>query len=229
MMFKNKKAMFFTLMAMLIISLLIFALTNPPKNVTGFEDLEPITTRIQNLNDFVNSINSIYLNVIIKTTTYNILESIAAGEIGLSGTLVETIKHELETNETNENSAYYWFNKLDESAKEAHHSDFTINSFFIKSITQQENEPYTVSVELYIDYTVNSADPNLYWNVIKPSKIVKVNIIGLSDPDNGGQPIKPITAGGSYYVNTIGQSYLEKLGGETLFSNTKLCPGIGCA
>ncbi len=220
----NKKAMFFSLMAMLLISLFIFALTNPPANVISYERIESTSTRVQSLNHLVSSINSLYIKTILETITYKTLQDIAQGNIPISGSIYETVKLELENSSSSENSVYYWFDKLTESAQEAYHTDLVLDSFSLVSVTQQDNEPFSVSVEYNIDYSVNKENPNLFWQVDKELQVVKVNIFNLIDPDNSNQPIYPDSLGGLYSADSTGKSYLEKIGGDTLYESTRLCP-----
>ena len=220
----NKNGMFFTLMSMMIISLLVFALTTPPKNISGIEKIEPVTTRIQTLNDFSSSLNYLYIDTIIKTATFNILQSIGNGII--TGNPSDIVKSELEDiTDPVKTSAYYWFNELNISAGEAYHSDFRVNRFAVKSITQQNNEPFTVTVEYDIDYTINTLDPHLFWNIIKNSSVARISILNLPDPEYPGEVINLE----DYFADEQGLTFLQKLGKSAAeYDSNKICPASTC-
>ena|GEM_PF-6735910 len=161
----NKKAMFFTLMAMLLISLFVFSLTNPKKNITGIEKLDSQNTRIKSLNDFVSSINSIYIPIIIQTCAYNEFRMISLGErTDFIGDLTN------KDNPTNE-SVYYWFDQLNKSAAKAYHSSVVLDDFKIG--------PLSNPLQFSINYTVNGEDENLFWEVNRPNSYLEINLEGL--------------------------------------------------
>ena len=220
----NKNGMFFTLMSMMIISLLIFALTTPPKNISGIEKIEPVTTRIQTLNDFSSSLNYLYIDTIIKTATFNILQSIGNGII--TGNPSDIVKSELEDiTDPVKTSAYYWFNELNISAGEAYHSDFRVNRFAVKSVTQQNNEPFIVTVEYDIDYTINTLNPHLFWNIVKNSSVSRISILNLPDPEYPGEVINL----DDYFSDEQGLTFLQKLGKPAAeYDSNKLCPASTC-
>ncbi len=222
--------MFFTLMSMLLIALITFALISPPKNVAGVERIDPIVTRIQSLNDLVSAMNGMYIKSIILVTAYNELKALADAPPANPPTLFTNFKTALETNNGDPKSVYYWFKKLNDSAYNAYHSSLVLKKVDIKSLTQQDNEPYTFTVQLDLDYSVNEEDKDVYWNVSHKNLLIRGSIIGLPDPDNGGAIVIPkTTAGGTYcHITGEGKSYLQKLNGLTVYSANTLCPGTLC-
>jgi hypothetical protein len=220
----NKKGMFFTLMAMLLIGLFIFSITNPKRNITGIERLSPLNTRVKSLNDFVSSINNVYLDAIIRTTAYNVLKT--------APVTFATLKSKLEEpTGTLSTSVWYWFRELNKSANSAYHSTVTFNSFELTEITQLENQPFSITALYKISYKVNEKNSNLYWEVgtlaVPVQRTTLISIIGLPDPTNSKIIAPP--PDGTYYVTTAGDSYLEKIGftNPNLDSN-QLCPDPSC-
>lgn len=169
----NKKAMFFTLMAMLLISLFVFSLTNPKKNITGIENMGPENTRVKSLNDFVSSVNTLYIPSIIQTCTYNELKKIALGE-----RLATDFNNDLmdKTSLKNE-SVYTWFYQLNLSAVKAYHSSIELTDFNIIKLTQ--DIPNEATLQFSIRYKVNAENKNLYWDVSYPKYNVTVSTIGI--------------------------------------------------
>jgi len=220
----HKKGVFFTLMSMLLIGLFVFALINPPRNVIGNERIQPITTRVQSLNDLVGTINNIYLDTIIETTTYNILNDIAIGDISIDVSLTATVIDEIEQDSDDKNNFIYWFDKVISATEMAYNSELELIYFKLLSVTQQDNEPFIVTVQYDINYTLNGDNPLLFWKIEEESKIAKISILNLADPDNGLELITLAT----YTQNDLGSSYLVKLGGIEVGANTKICPIIGC-
>lgn len=226
----NKKALFFTLMSMLLIALITFALISPPKNVAGVERIDPVVTRIQSLNDMVSAMNGMYIRSIVLVTAYNELQSIASTlPLPADNTALQSaFKTALESTNDDSKSIRYWFRKLNDSAYNAYHSSLILKKVDIKSLTQQDNEPYTFSVQLDLDYSVNEEDKDVYWNVSHKNLLIKGSIIGLPDPDNGGAFVVPKPEGLYEHISGKGKSYLAKLNGLTVYTSNTLCPGSLC-
>ncbi|MFA5141723.1 MAG: hypothetical protein WC471_02035 [Candidatus Woesearchaeota archaeon] len=170
----NKKGMFFTLMAMLLISLFVFSLTNPKKNITGIENQGPENTRVKSLNDFVTSVNTIYIPSIIKTCVYNELKKISLGQRQMTDFNNDLMD---KTNLGNE-SVYTWFYLMNQSANKAYHSSIDLTNFNIINLNQDVLNEATLRFS--ISYIVNGENKNLYWNVLYPNYNVTVSTIGIA-------------------------------------------------
>lgn len=220
----NKKGMFFTLMSMLLIAMLTLALTSPPKNATGIDRLEPETTRIKVMNDLIQSLETIFIPAIIQSTTYNILEdTIQNSPAPTLSELNGILKLELEEDAALGSTAsfVYWFNELNKSINEVYHTDLTLKEFEFTEITQQDNSPYEISINYYLEYTLNE---NSYpgWNITgslhNDIRTTQVSISGLTDPIFPSEKIIPAAStegtipADRYIVNSaFGETFLTRL------------------
>ena len=216
----NKRGMFFTLMSMLLIGLITLVLISPPKNVTGIERIEPVTTRISVLSDLVHSLETIYIRSIIQTTMYNILENEIIMEPDYPYDIDELndfIKTKLESTEPELTSFRYWFNELSSKINEVHHTNLSLTNFEFVGVSQHPNSPFSINVEYRLGYTLNEGTYPFWNKSYTQPRHTSVSIIGMIDPDYESDRIFPLEEIGllqpadRYIVHEVGKTFLNRI------------------
>lgn len=197
----NKKGIFFTFIAILLITVLM--ITFKPETELSFnKDIPGIKTRVTKIDNFVTDFENVYLPNIMKSTTYrtltaltyymNVTDSFLADlqsafkEVLLNGTINNNpIDDIIGEDIMDNNTLINWTNTIKASAEETLNLNLNFN---ITYVNIHQTTPWFIDIWLIISYSVSSDIATWTRNDILIK--TKLSIDNLYDP--------------LYYVNTDG-------------------------
>jgi len=200
---KEKRAIFFTFIAITIMAIFILIAT-PQADNSLQKDTQAMTSRINSVDNYVDDLQNRYFENVLRATTYKTILSLilymnstgsyianfdsAFSEVMLSGKIdgvpIDTITGK---NIMNGNTLTDWNNKIIQAAKDTLNVNTTIT---VNSVSVSQTTPWNLDPAMSVNFTVNSNVAQ--WN---KGAIIKTttSIEGLPDP--------------YYLVNTKPNSY----------------------
>jgi hypothetical protein len=210
----NKKGIFFTFIAIIIMGLFIL-LYLPKTNISIDNDKSALETRIIALNDYVNELEDIYFEVVLRATTEKALISLiqyinqtqlylpdlqaAFTEVMIYGTIGGTkIDSITGLGLMNNNTITNWTSYVANAAEQAYNVNTTIK---INKITLNQSNPWKVDTSVNLEIHVLSKEAS--WNIEDLNLSTSISIEGMHDPyyliNTNGDYGKLIKASGIRY------------------------------
>ena len=189
----NKKGIFFTFIAVLLIMVLT-TVFKPETELSFNKDIPVIKTRVTKINDFVTDFENVYLPNIMKLTTYRALTALTYymdvtdvflidlqedfKEVFLYGTINNNqIDDIISEDIMKNNTCINWTNRVKESAEDALNLDL---NFDITGVNIYQTTPWLIDINLTLDYSVSSETAN--WTRNNVLIKTKLSIDNLYDP-----------------------------------------------
>lgn len=197
---KGKKGVFFTFMAILVVSVLVLAFSSDVY-VTSKNKIPVIKSRVKTADNYLRNLETSYLERSLYTSSYNALNSIILyiiyeddflvsendlnakfKEVLLSGTIEgKNINEEYGIELMEENTFIYRLDKIEEMSQDVLHIRTDFDKGDIDTVIFQSNDtgPWQIGVNLTMNYSVDAGIA--VWNKIKTISII-ISIIGFDDP-----------------------------------------------
>lgn len=188
----SKKGIFFTLIAITVITVFIMFFT-PRANISLEKDTQSVATRINTVNNYIDDLDTRYFETVLRASTYKTLLSLIfyMNSTGQYLTNVEAAYQEVIMNATINNvpidlitgknimlnnTLIDWNDRMIETAKDTLRVDTTIH---LGEVFISQSGPWRVDARLFINYTVHSDVADWTRNrTIRTS----VSFSGLRDP-----------------------------------------------
>jgi len=198
---KSKKGVFFTFMAILVVSVLVLAFSSDVY-VTSKNKIPVIKSRVKTADNYLRNLETSYLETSLYTSSYNALNSIILyiiheddflgsendlnakfKEVLLSGTINdgENISEKYGIDLMEENTFIHRLEDIEKMSQNVLHITTRFDEDNINAIIFQSDNtgPWQVGVNLTMNYSVD-ADVAV-WNKTKTFSMV-ISIIGFDDP-----------------------------------------------
>ncbi|MBU3941520.1 MAG: hypothetical protein KKF74_01260 [Nanoarchaeota archaeon] len=196
---KNKKGVFFTFMAILVVSVLVLSFSSDVY-VTSKNKIPILKSRVKTADNYLRNLETSYLKTSLYTSSYNALKSIILyinqtdfladendlnskfEEILLNGSINgENIKTKYNINLMEENTFIYRLEDIENMSQDVLHITTSFDKDNINTLIFQSNDtgPWQVGVNLTVNYSVDAGIA--LWNKTKTISIV-ISIFGFDDP-----------------------------------------------
>ena len=195
---KSKKGVFFTFMALVIISVLILIFSSDDY-ITSKNKIPVIKSRVQTADSYLRSLETSYLKASLYTSSYNALNSInlyinQTGSLDNESVLNATFKEvmlngsingknltEYGINLMEENTFIYRIEDIKETSQNVLHITTSFDKSGINTAIFQSNDtgPWQIGVNLTMNFSVD-ADVAV-WNKTKTFSVI-ISILGFDDP-----------------------------------------------
>ena len=195
---KGKKGVFFTFMAILVVSVLVLAFSSDVY-VTSKDKIPVLKSRVKTADNYLRNLESSYLERSLYTSSYNALNSIILyinktdfldneddlndkfKEVLLSGTIEGTDLGDMGITLMQDNTFIYRIEKIEEMSQDVLHITTNFTKEDIDTVIFQSNDtgPWQVGVNLTLKFSVDAGIA--LWNKTKTFSIV-ISIIGFDDP-----------------------------------------------
>jgi len=183
----GKKGIFFTLIAITIVTILMFSLTGAPK-VNYYKDKIVLESEFLILNSFVKDLKDNYVKNVLYTQSkralialVNITKPSGSGpipnlearfeELVLNGEYLGVSRPEMK-----EMAMHNWSNEISNLADNLYKIE---SNFTIENINIYQTSPWFVDVS--VDALINASKRNISYHMNKSINL-KISIIGLNDP-----------------------------------------------
>ncbi len=192
---KAKKGIFFTFLAIIIMSIFIILYT-PQADITLQKDTKSIRVRIDNIDNYVNDLKNDYFEKVLKATTSKTVLSMilymnATGkyikesdfnsvfsEIMINGTINNVPVDSITGKKIMENNTLInWNDRVASSAKDAHNVNTTI---IIRNVSISQSKPWTLDSKMMLNLSITSNVAN--WLEEDMTVSTTTSIGGFPDP-----------------------------------------------
>ena len=211
---KNKKGIFFTIIAITVMSILIIVST-PQADISLQKDTEAIRTRIFSIDNYVNDLETQYLETVLRATTYKTILSLifyinstgsfltniepAFEEVMINGTINKVPIDAITGKKIMENSTITnWSSRIVETAKDTLNVNTSIN---VINVSLFQTKPWNIDSAININLSVKSNVAEWRKNVVVTTTI---GIEGFHDP---------------YYLANTGGKYANQIKRPTVEFN----------
>ncbi len=197
---KSKKGVFFTFMAILVVSVLVLAFSSDVY-VTSKNKIPVVKSRVKTADNYLRNLETSYLETSLYTSSHNALNSIILyivnqtnflidendlnlkfEEILLNGSINgENINTKYNIKLMDENTFIHRLEDIEEMSQDVLHITTRFDKDNINAIIFQSNDtgPWQVGINLTMNYSVNAGIA--LWNKTKTISIV-ISILGFDDP-----------------------------------------------
>ena len=188
----NKKAIFFTFIAITIMAIFILVFT-PQAEVSLQVDTEATRTRIGSIDNYVNDLEDRYFETVLRATTFKTILSLifymnstgsyitnldsAFSEVILTGKINGVTIDSVTGKKIMENNTITdWSNRIMEAAKDTLNVNTTI---VVNNVSVFQTKPWNIDSRLIVDFSVKSNVAEWKRNASITTTII---IEGLNDP-----------------------------------------------
>jgi len=196
---KSKKGVFFTFMAILVVSVLVLAFSSDVY-VTSKNKIPVIKSRVKTADNYLRNLETSYLETSLYTSSYNALKSIILyiiyeddflvsendlnakfKEVLLSGTIDGADINNMGITLMQDNTFIYRLEDIERMSQDVLHITTSFDEDNINTIIFQSNDtgPWQVGVNLTMNYSVDAGIAS--WNKRETFSII-ISIIGFDDP-----------------------------------------------
>ena len=197
---KSKKGVFFTFMAILVVSVLVLAFSSDVY-VTSKNKIPVVKSRVKTADNYLRNLETSYLKTSLYTSSYNALNSIILyiiyedgfltdendlnskfEEILLNGSINgENINTKYNIKLMEENTFIYRLEDIEKMSQDVLHIKTRFDKDNINAIIFQSNDtgPWQVGVNLTMNYSVDAGIA--LWNKTKTFSMV-ISILDFDDP-----------------------------------------------
>ena len=197
---RNKKGVFFTFMAILVVAVLVLAFSSDVY-VTSKNEVPVVRSRVKTADNYLRNLESSYLKRSLYTSSYNALNSLILyiiheddfltdendlnskfEEILLNGSINgENINTKYNIKLMEENTFIYRLDKIKEMSQDVLHITTNFNKENIDTVIFQSDDtgPWKVGVNLTLNFSVDAGIA--LWNKTETISII-LSIIGFDDP-----------------------------------------------
>jgi len=211
---KNKKGVFFTFMAILVVSVLVLAFSSDVY-VTSKNKIPVVKSRVKTADNYLRNLETSYLETSLYTSSYNALNSIILyinktgfldneddlnakfKEVLLNGTIEGTDISSIGITLMQHNTIFYRLENIEKMSQDVLHITTYFEKENINSVIFQSNStgPWQVGINLTMNYSVDAGIA--LWNKTKTFSII-ISIIGFDGPlylvnSDYSHPIKETT------------------------------------
>lgn len=202
---KSKKGIFFTFMALVIVSVLILIFSSDDY-ITSKNKIPVIKSRVQTADSYLRSLETSYLKASLYTSSYNALNSIIlyinqTGSLNNESVLNATFEEVMLNGSINgknltteygiklmeENTFIHRLEDIEEASQDVLHITTSFDKDGINTAIFQSNDtgPWQVGINLTMNYSVYAGysfnASVARWNKTKTFSVV-INILGFDDP-----------------------------------------------
>lgn len=196
---KSKKGVFFTFMAILVVSVLVLAFSSDVY-VTSKNKIPVIKSRVKTADNYLRNLETSYLETSLYTSSYNALKSIILyiiyeddflvsendlnakfKEVLLSGTIDGADINNMGITLMQDNTFIYRLEDIERMSQDVLHITTSFDEDNINTVIFQSNDtgPWQVGVNLTMNYSVDAGIAS--WNKRETFSII-ISIIGFDDP-----------------------------------------------
>ena len=190
---KNRKGIFFTFIALTMMAIFIL-IYSPQGDLSLQKDTQAARTRISAINNYVGSMETDYLQTVLRASAYKSLLSLSLyiNSTGKFPKNLDSVFYEIITNGTvdnvpidsitnkkimENNTLTDWNTKIISAANDAYNVNTAI---WIKNVSIYQTDPWSVKSILIINFTVTSESAE--WTDTNISILSQADIEGLYDP-----------------------------------------------
>ena len=190
---KNRKGIFFTFIALTMMAIFIL-IYSPQGDLSLQKDTQAARTRISAINNYVGSLETDYLQTVLRASAYKSLLSLSLyiNSTGKFPKNLDSAFYEIITNGTignvpidsitnkkimENNTLTNWNSKIISAANDAYNVNTAI---WIKNVSVYQTDPWSVNSVLIINFTVTSESAE--WTDTNISILSQVDTEGLYDP-----------------------------------------------
>ncbi len=196
---KNKKGVFFTFMAILVVSVLVLSFSSDVY-VTSKNEIPVLKSRVKTADNYLRNLETSYLETSLYTSSYNALKSLLLyinqtdfldnetdlnskfGEILLNGSINgENINTIYNIKLMEENTFAHRLEDIENMSQDVLHITTSFDKDNINTLIFQSDDtgPWQFGVNLTINYSVDAGIA--LWNKTKTISVV-ISIFGFDDP-----------------------------------------------
>jgi len=189
----NRKGIFFTFIAITIISIFILVST-PQSDISLQKDTKAVSARINSIDSYIDDLQSRYFETVLRATTYKTLLSLVFymnattsyltdldsnfQEVAINGTINKVQIDSITNKKIMENNTLInWSNKIVQTAQDTLNVNTTIT---INNVSVFQTKPWNVDASLSIDISVKSNVAE--WHKKNVTITTTMSIEGLHDP-----------------------------------------------
>ncbi len=195
---KNKKGVFFTFMAILVVSVLVLSFSSDVY-VTSKNKIPVLKSRVKTADNYLRNLETSYLETSLYTSSYNALKSIilyinktgfldnenalnaAFKEVMLNGTIDGADISNMGITLMQDNTFIYRLEDIERMSQDVLHITTSFDEDNINTVIFQSDDtgPWQVGVNLTMNYSVDAGIAS--WNKRETISII-ISIIGFDDP-----------------------------------------------
>ena len=189
----NKKGIFFTFIAVVLMGLFIVVYT-PPADITLQKDTQSVRARISTLNNLVNDMEYSYFVAVLRATAHKSLSSLilymnstgtylqnfdsAFAEVMVNGTLNGVQIDSITQKKIMENSTLSnWSSRIIDASRDTFNANASIK---IIDVSARQTRPWSIDLALTIDLEVRSNVA--MWSMSNVTVFASLPVEGFDDP-----------------------------------------------